>query len=174
MRFQVPQFIEVEDKIFGPLTFKQFIYMGGAIGVAVVLFLLLPRFLAIIISLPIVIFGAALAFYKVNDKPFIYLVEAYFKYLTTNKLYIWKKDTSVPQQKAEQIAANRKDAPIEQVYVPKLSESKLKDLTWSLDIKQNENPITLEREKFEINQNSGVGNTINPDKNSPNDLGTRV
>lgn len=174
MRFQVPQFIEVEDKIFGPLTFKQFIYVGGGIGVAVVLFLLLPRFLAIIISLPIIIFGAALAFYKVNDKPFINLVEAYFKYLTTNKLYIWKKDTNVPQERAAQIAANRKDKPLEQVYVPKLSESKLKDLTWSLDIKQNENPITLERQKFEIEQNSGPENRINPNKNSPNDLNSRV
>jgi len=28
------------------------------------------------------------------------------------------------------------------VYVPKLSESKLKELTWSLDIKENQNPVT--------------------------------
>ena len=27
MQYQVPQFIEVEDKIFGPLTFKQFLYI---------------------------------------------------------------------------------------------------------------------------------------------------
>jgi hypothetical protein len=28
------------------------------------------------------------------------------------------------------------------VYVPKLSESKLKELSWSLDIKNNDNPVT--------------------------------
>ena len=44
MRFQVPQFIEVEDKIFGPLTFKQFVYVTGGVGLAVILFLFLPRF----------------------------------------------------------------------------------------------------------------------------------
>ncbi|TSC80302.1 MAG: hypothetical protein G01um101429_152 [Parcubacteria group bacterium Gr01-1014_29] len=31
-QFQVPQFIEVEDKIFGPLTTKQFFYLLGGGG----------------------------------------------------------------------------------------------------------------------------------------------
>ena len=139
MRFQVPQFIEVEDKLFGPLTFKQFIYVAGGVGMAVVLFLLLPRFLAIIISLPIVLFAAALAFYKINDKPFINVVEAFVKYTFTNKLYIWKKEDRKVDSKQQAVDRNR---PIEQIYVPKLSESKLKDLTWSLDIKENQNPTT--------------------------------
>src|SRR3989338_9198817 len=95
MRFQVPQFIEVEDKIFGPLTFKQFIYIAGGAGIGVVLFIFLPKFLAILIFLPIAIFTAALAFYKVNDKPFINMVEAFVKYHFTNKLYIWKKEEKI-------------------------------------------------------------------------------
>lgn len=137
MRFQVPQFIEVEDKIFGPLTFKQFIYVAGGVGISVILFVFLPRFLAIIISLPVVLFGAALAFYKVNDKPFIHMVEAFVKYTLTGKLYIWKKETKTPVARRA-----TEPRPIEQVYVPKLSESKLKELTWSLDIKENQNPVT--------------------------------
>src|SRR3990167_10205356 len=137
MRFQVPQFIEVEDKIFGPLTFKQFIYVGGGAGICVILFLLLPKFLAIIIGLPIALFAAALPFYKMNDKPFINVVEAFVKYTLTNKVYIWKKENKAPV--AREAGA---DKPLEQVYVPKLSESKLKELTWSLDIKENQNPVT--------------------------------
>lgn len=136
MRFQVPQFIEVEDKIFGPLTFKQFIYIAGGVGLAVLLFIFLPKFLAILISLPVVLFAAALAFYKINSKPFINVVEAFVKYTLTNKLYIWKKENKVP------IAKEMANKPLEQIYVPKLSESKLKELTWSLDIKENRNPIT--------------------------------
>src|SRR3989344_2962951 len=131
MRFQVPQFIEVEDKIFGPLTFKQFVYVAGGVGLSVVLFLFLPRFLAIIISLPIVLFSAALAFYKINGKPFV-------NYSLTNKLYIWKKEPKEPVGKA--VSAQGSGAP-RRVYVPKLSESKLKELTWSLDIKENQNPV---------------------------------
>ena len=145
MRFQVPQFIEVEDKIFGPLTFKQFIYVAGGVGIAAILFIILPKFLAIIISLPIVIFAAALAFYKMNDKPFINVVEAFVKYALTNKLYIWKKEDKKP----EAGSANQESRkPLEQIYVPKLSESKLKELTWSLDIKENQNPVTDKSSKF--------------------------
>jgi len=144
MRFQVPQFIEVEDKIFGPLTFKQFIYVAGGVGICIIIFILLPRFLAIVISLPIILFAAALAFYKFNDKPFINMVEAFVKYTFTNKLYIWKKEDKKP----EAGSANQESRkPIEQVYVPKLSESKLKELTWSLDIKENQNPVTEDEHK---------------------------
>ena len=144
MRFQVPQFIEVEDKIFGPLTFKQFVYVTGGVGLAVILFLFLPRFLAIITSLPIVLFSAALAFYKINGKPFVNAVEAFVKYSLTNKLYIWKKEPKEPVGKAA--SAQGSGAP-RQVYVPKLSESKLKELTWSLDIKENQNPVTEDNTK---------------------------
>jgi hypothetical protein len=136
MRFQVPQFIEVEDKIFGPFTFKQFVYLAGGAGVCVVLFTFLPKFLAILVALPIAGLALALAFYKVNDKPFINMVEAFFNYSLTNKLYIWKKEEKAPVAREHAIAAP------EQVYVPKLSESKLKELTWSLDIKENKNPIS--------------------------------
>ena len=141
MRFQVPQFIEVEDKIFGPLTFKQFIYLAGGAGVCVILFTLLPKFFAILIALPIAILSAALAFYKVNDKPFINVVEAFFNYFIGHKLYTWKKESPSPKASADQ---GTKSVPLQQVYVPKLSESKLKELTWSLDIKENQNPVTKE------------------------------
>ena len=34
MMFSVPQFIDVEDKIIGPLTLKQFIYLAGGAGLS--------------------------------------------------------------------------------------------------------------------------------------------
>ncbi len=138
MRFQVPQYIEVEDKIFGPFTFKQFIYLAGGAGICALLFTFLPKFFAILFALPTLALALALAFYKVNEKPFINIVESFFNYTLTHKLYIWKKMER--EINNEQFTINNK--PIEQVYVPKLSESKLRDLTWSLDIKENQNPIT--------------------------------
>ena len=144
MRFQVPQFIEVEDKIFGPLTFKQFIYVAGGAGICVILFIFLPKFLAIPISLPVALFSGALAFYKVNGKPFINIVEAFLKYTLTNKLYIWKKE----EKQIKKAASAQGSGEPKQVYVPKLSESKLKELTWSLDIKENQNPVTQDDTKI--------------------------
>lgn len=139
MRFQVPQFIEVEDKIFGPLTFKQFVYLGGGAGICAVLFLLSPsKFLAFIIGAPVAAFALALAFYRVNEKPFIDVVEAFFKYSVGHKLYIWKKEEKKPTPKS----VAERHTPQAEVYVPKLSDSKLKDLTWELDIRDNQNPTT--------------------------------
>ncbi len=133
MRYQVPQFIEVEDKIFGSLTFKQFIYLAGGGGLSFVLFRYLPSIYLSFIPIVIVIgFSTALAFYKINNKPFINVVEAAFKYYTSAKLFIWKK---VPNKKSDNPVQEAKE--YAGIMVPKISDSKLKDLTWSLDIKES-------------------------------------
>ena len=129
MRFQVPQFIEVEDKIFGPLTLKQFIYLAGGGGLAFIIYRLLPFYIALIVMAPVLALSLALAFYRINNKPFVFILEAAFKYLVSDKLYIWKKEDKKIVPKEEEAEVLRR-----QLTVPKLSESKLKDLTWSLDI----------------------------------------
>ena len=138
MRFQVPQFIEVEDKVFGQLTVKQFIYLaaGGALGFIVWSILPIPSLIKIILILPVLAFAAALAFYKVNNKPFINIVEAAFKYYLASKLYIWKRTP----KKLGSVQSENPQKTVDQyksILVPKVSESKLKDLTWSLDIKES-------------------------------------
>ena len=143
MQFQVPQFIEVEDKIFGPLTLKQFIYLAGGAGASVALWLYLPKLVAIVIILPLIAFSLALAFYKVNGKPFIDVVQAGFYYLFGGKLYIWRKEQKNPISKSAGQVAEAKSM----LVVPKISESKLKDLTWSLDIKETLNPVTRSDKK---------------------------
>jgi hypothetical protein len=130
MRFQTPQFIEVEDKIFGPLTLKQFIYLAGSAGATFLLYRTLPFFLAALLILPIAGLGLMLAFYKINNKPFIFILEAAFKYLMSRRLYVWRKEIKKTGRKK---AGGEKDKSAE-LYVPKLSDSKLKDLAWSLDI----------------------------------------
>jgi len=136
MRFQVPQFIEVEDKIFGPLTIKQFIYLVGGAGISFIIYTVVGNiFISLIGIIPVIAFTLALAFYKVNNKPFITVVESAFMYFIGSKLYIWKKVEKPIVQKEGEIQGAATD-----FYVPKLSDSKLKDLTWSLDIKQSENP----------------------------------
>jgi hypothetical protein len=132
MRFQVPQFIEIEDKIFGPLTLKQFIYVVGGGAIALLAFTLLPKFLAILISAPFVGLGAALAFYKPNNRPFAYTLEALWGYFLGEKLYIWKK---VPKTI---VAAKKEEVASPLFSLPHLSQSKLKDLNWSLDVKKGE------------------------------------
>jgi hypothetical protein len=135
MEYQVPQFIEVEDKIFGPFTLKQFIYLAGGGGLSAVLILYVkPLVLAIILVIPVAALAGALAFYKINNKSFIELLEAGFNYYTKGRLYLWKKDEVVETA-----------APVAPVVETRqklgLSRGKLQDLAWSLDIKdQNQTP----------------------------------
>jgi len=90
MRFEVPQFIDIEDKIFGPLTWRQFLYVGGGVGMGVVLFLTANFFIFLLIGLPLAVLAGALAFYPFNNRPFSYLLEAIFNYVSGKKLYLWQ------------------------------------------------------------------------------------
>ncbi len=134
MQFQVPQFIEVEDKIFGPLTFKQFIYIGGGLGACYIMWRVLPIYLAGPLIAVTGGLAAGLAFFQFNGRPFIVGLENGFFFLLRSKLYLWnnahKKDA------APSIVAKLPAGGDAQLYVPKLSESKLHELSWSLDIKE--------------------------------------
>lgn len=91
MRFEVPQFIEVEDKIFGPFTWKQFVYLAGGAGAAVMLYIFLPFFLFILTAGPVAALAAGLAFLPVNNRPLSVFLEAALRYASSTRLYIWKR-----------------------------------------------------------------------------------
>jgi len=136
MQFKVPQFLEIEDKIFGPFTFKEFIYLVGGAGLCYVLFKLLGIFLG---AIPILIVGglsAALTFYHPNGKPFVNMIEAGMRYAIQDKLYIWKRrknKINEEQQEISKTTAELKEKTMSQGGV-RLSGSKLRDLAWSLDV----------------------------------------
>lgn len=136
MEYQVPQFIEVEDKIIGPLTLKQFIYVAGAGGLCIVFFSYLPIIVALLLSAPVVALAAMLAFYKINGKPFIEVLEAGFNYYTGAKLFLWKHQE--PKAEAKNAAAAAAAAAETAVRIPrgtpKLTRDKLSELAWSLDV----------------------------------------
>lgn len=131
MQFKVPQFLEIEDKIFGPFTFRQFIYLVGGAGMSFVLYQLLGFWLGVLPILLIAGISLTLAFYKPNNKPFINMVESGFKYAFQNKLYIWRR-----RIKTEKGAVSEPENKTSAMYQSgaKLSGNKLRDLAWSLDV----------------------------------------
>lgn len=143
-QYQVPQFINVEDRIIGPFTLKQFLYLLGAAGVAVVGLVLFNIFVFIILAAPIAVFFIALAFVKISNQPLPTIVSNAVAYYTRPRLYIWKhveaKGKPGPQAGATppaallppSIAAGQ--APPTEGTLP---ENKLADLAWSLDVKEN-------------------------------------
>lgn len=143
MRYQVPQFIEVEDKIFGPFTFRQFIYLVGGGGICFIIYQVTGSlWLGAPFMLVVAAISGSLAFYKVNNRPLIDTVEAAFKFLFTKRIYVWqKKDKPVQKSVADQMLEQKTN----QLYVPKVSGSKLKDLAWSLDINETTQVNTKEQ-----------------------------
>lgn len=132
MRFQIPQFIDVEDKIFGPFTFKQFVYLAGGAAAGVVGVLFLGKFLGLLVTAPIIVLALALAFYKINNRPFIYVLESAFRYALKDKLYIWQKKEEEEKEVVE------KERKYSSLVVPNISGNKLKDMNWELDVKKRE------------------------------------
>ena len=140
MQFKVPQFLDIEDNIFGPFTFRQFIYLAGGAGLCFVLYKVLGLLPS---AIPILIIGGlagSLTFYRPNNKPFINMLEAGFKYLTQSKLYIWEKSREL---KASQAAAKKSATAMAPRAEASMTGGKLRDLAWSLDVldlsKQKEN-----------------------------------
>ncbi len=137
MQFKVPQFIDVEDKLFGPFTFRQFAYLAGGAGVIFIIYKLMGFFLGIIFIIPIAILTFLLVFYKVNNRPFVYYLEASFMYLVSSKLYLWKQRIIKPENKQPE---KDKDDTLNSLVslAPMSTSNKIKDIAWSLDIKDTE------------------------------------
>ena len=136
MQFKVPQFIDVEDKLFGPFTFHQFAYLVGGGGLVFILYRLLPLWIAI---LPIILVGGLsllLVFYKINEKPFIFYLQAGVNYFVSSKLYIWKQRLAKPSD----IDKEKDIIPLTSI-VPMTTTNKLKDLSWSLDVQGKESNL---------------------------------
>ncbi len=97
MQYAVPQFIEVEDKIIGPLTLKQFIYLtiGGGIVYAAWNFCDLSLFITI--AIPATLFFGAFAFLKINERPFIFFLMGVATFFLKPRLMVWRREMKAPQ-----------------------------------------------------------------------------
>lgn len=92
MQFQVPQYIDVEDKIVGPLTLKQFFYIASGFLTIFVTFFILATWLWLITSTVIATASLAFALVKYNGRPLMTVVLAALRYYAGGRTYTWQKD----------------------------------------------------------------------------------
>jgi hypothetical protein len=146
MQFKVPQFLDIEDKIFGPFTFSEFVYLAGGAGICFVMYRAWGLLFGFIPILVVGAFSVALVFYKPNSKPFIDMVQAAFSYVFQNKLYIWRRAVvkktktatvdNIPPKliRSGATETQRKVSAITTSNTQRLTGEKLRDLAWSLDV----------------------------------------
>lgn len=89
-RFQVPQFIETETKIIGPLTLKQFLFVAGGAAMTAMAYIFLNGILFAVVELLILGFFGALAFAKVDGQPMLNYLAYMLSYALGSKRYIYR------------------------------------------------------------------------------------
>lgn len=120
-QYKVPQNIDLEDKIVGPFTMKQFAYlMGGGLLIYAIYQIFLPYengiVYTVIVALPVAFLALALTFIKINDRPFEKFIVNYFQFLFSPKRRIWSRGYETPmvviktpvKQKASTTAQEKK------------------------------------------------------------------
>lgn len=100
MQFQVPQFIETEDRIVGPLTLKQFLFLAAAAAIAFISFFYLEFFLWIVLTALMVSIASAFAFIRINGQSFVRIFFSAFGFYWKPRLYLWERPTTtLPTEK---------------------------------------------------------------------------
>ncbi|MBI2589855.1 PrgI family protein [Candidatus Berkelbacteria bacterium] len=131
MRYRVPQNIDMEDRIIGPLTMAQFVYLmlGGMIIYVSYLLFIPPVFFAIAFGVGIL--TLSMTFLKIQDQPFPKFIAATLLYLVKPKQRTWQKDPTLQHMKVIEKTATTP----EQKSVPGQTVTKieLNDLSQLLD-----------------------------------------
>lgn len=91
MQFPIPQNVDIEDKLIGPLTLKQFLYLLAGGILEFLWFSMFDMELFVLISIPTVGLAAAFAFVKIYDKPFIEFLLVMAHFVVTSRRRVWKR-----------------------------------------------------------------------------------
>lgn len=92
MNFVLPQFIEMEAKVVGPLTLKQFMYIAAGAGASFAIYFSNPLGTTISIVLIILIMSGciALAFVKIDGIALPVMIVNALRFAMSSKIFLWK------------------------------------------------------------------------------------
>ncbi len=102
MEFTVPQFIEREPKIVGPLTFKQFIFVAVAGGACFFLYFFIgKKNLPLFIIIAVILMGGSLAlcFLRIKGYTLPMIIKNFFVYSVSAKIFLWRRKVVLPKFK---------------------------------------------------------------------------
>src|SRR3989344_1027450 len=131
-QFVVPQFIDVEDKIFGPITTRQFLILLSAGLLMFIAFKLAD--IALFIFLALLIGGAALVlgFIKINGQPFHYFLLNIVQTVRRPSRRLWYKTFS-KSELAESIKSGKVEMVEAVKEIPRMSYNRIRDLSLTVN-----------------------------------------
>lgn len=108
MQFQVPQFIENEQKIIGGvLTMRQFLTLSAGAGVLFGLFLYVNFYAWIILAVVISAGLLTISFLKINGRSINVLMRAAFLYYWNPSFYLWRAEDEYGAKELGSLAGGR-------------------------------------------------------------------
>lgn len=127
-QFVVPQFIDVEDKIFGPITTRQFVILLAGGLLIFISFKLADTALFIVLLALIGGLSLVLAFVRINGQAFHYFLLNIIQTLRRPSLRIW--DKRYTKEELKYYMTVEEEERIERIrVVPKISYNRIRDLS---------------------------------------------
>ena len=126
-QFVVPQFIDVEDKIFGPITTRQFVIMLATMLLTFISYRLLAFAYFVFAAVLIVGLGAVLAFVKINGRPVHIVLLNFIMTVKRPKMRFWNRAAFA--HVAKKTKSKIKETKPKLKRKRSVSGSRLKDLT---------------------------------------------
>lgn len=131
-QFTVPQFIDVEDKVFGPITVRQFVIILFCGVLTAIAYRLLDLIMFIIVTLGIFGLGGVVAFLRVNGRPFHFFVLNLLQTITKPKLRLWNNRLGKTKNDLRDVVEVPK-APPKTPRKPRYGASKLAEVSLVVD-----------------------------------------
>ncbi|MFZ6035690.1 MAG: PrgI family protein [Patescibacteria group bacterium] len=128
-QFIVPQFLDVESKIIGPLTVRQFITFLIGAGMIFLVFKLATFWAAAIEGVLIFALTGVFAFAKINGRPFHHFLLNLLQTVRRPTLTVWHKNYELSKVKEEK----EKQPPARPHKKQRLTESRLTELSLVVD-----------------------------------------
>ena len=110
MRFKVPQNIDMQDRIVGPLTMTQFIYAIVGSGASYGLYVSFPKPYSLIMATPIALLTFCMIFVKINEQPFLSFIFHVFEFMSLPKKKVWHQ-VNEPSVRVQFIVTQKAEAP---------------------------------------------------------------
>lgn len=130
--FTVPQFIDVESKIIGSLTIRQFLISLSGLILMFIFFKLFSFLLFAVLSVFTFIIFGSFAFLKINGRPFHFFVLNFIQTARSTSLRVWNHRNKLKDEEeapVEETSKEKKEPPRK----PKLSSSKLSEVALIVD-----------------------------------------
>jgi hypothetical protein len=127
-QFTIPQFIDVEDKIIGPITTRQFVIMLAGFMLIAGCYKIFDFALFVTVSLLIFAISAMFAFVKINGRPFHLFALNVVQTMKRSKLRVWNHKIMMSEADDETIPM-----PAEKILSKHYSFSRLTELSLIVD-----------------------------------------